>query len=195
MLLKRKRSDAELSYGSMFASTQQLNGDSFNFDAISAMETARRGFFSPRQPTPSHLHSRTMKRFRDNRPAESEVYRKLTQDTLSHLTFTYQSPRHFQNTRSTFSIPPSSLVLTNPTTTSRHHLPSLRMASRIPSASPTSDRSTASGTYPIRQPQQPRWRRPPPLLPRRFRLRVSFHTAYQPTATTAAWAWLTARMI
>ena len=94
MLLKRKRSDAELSYGFMFASTQKLNGDSFNFDAMSAMETARRGFFSPRQSTPSHLHSRTMKRFRDNRPAESEVYRKLTQDTLSHLTFTYPSPRH-----------------------------------------------------------------------------------------------------
>lgn len=40
------------------------------------METARRGFFSPRLSVPSHLPSRTMKRFRDNRPSDSEVYRK-----------------------------------------------------------------------------------------------------------------------
>ncbi|KAL2194144.1 hypothetical protein P885DRAFT_43736 [Corynascus similis CBS 632.67] len=72
MVLKRKRSESEL--GSVFSSTQRLDSNSFNFDALSAMDTARRGFFATRQSTPSHLPSRTIKRFRDNRPSESEVY-------------------------------------------------------------------------------------------------------------------------
>jgi hypothetical protein len=78
MLLKRKRSESELA--SVFSSTQRPDTACFNFDAMSAMDTARRGFFAPRQSTPSHLHSRTRKRFRDNRPSESEVYRKSNQD-------------------------------------------------------------------------------------------------------------------
>ena len=75
MVLKRKRSESEL--GSVFSSAQPLPSDCFNFDSVSAMDTARRGFFAPRLSTPSHLHSRTVKRFRDNRPSESEVHRKF----------------------------------------------------------------------------------------------------------------------
>ncbi|KAK3305461.1 uncharacterized protein B0T15DRAFT_434322 [Chaetomium strumarium] len=71
MCLKRKRSESELA---VFSSTQSLSSSRFSFDAMSAMDTARRGFFVPRLPTPSHLPIRTMKRFRDNRPSESEVY-------------------------------------------------------------------------------------------------------------------------
>jgi hypothetical protein len=72
MVLKRKRSDSGLR--SVFSSTEQLSSNCFNFDAVSAMDTARRGFFAPRMSTPSHLPSRTMKRFRDNRPSETEVH-------------------------------------------------------------------------------------------------------------------------
>ncbi|KAK4124239.1 hypothetical protein N657DRAFT_571791 [Parathielavia appendiculata] len=72
MLLKRKRSESEL--GSVFSSTQRMDNGCFNFDVMSAMNTARRGFFAPRYSTPSHLHSRTKKRFRDSRPSEDEVY-------------------------------------------------------------------------------------------------------------------------
>jgi hypothetical protein len=72
MVVKRKRSDSEL--GSVFSSTEQLGNNCFNFDVVSAMDTARRGFFAPRLSTPSHLPSRTMKRFRDNRPSETEVH-------------------------------------------------------------------------------------------------------------------------
>ncbi|KAG7284084.1 hypothetical protein NEMBOFW57_010445 [Staphylotrichum longicolle] len=72
MVLKRKRSDCEL--GPVFSSDQRMDSGSFNFNSMAAMDTARRGFFAPRLPTPSHLPSRTMKRFRDNRPPESEVH-------------------------------------------------------------------------------------------------------------------------
>ena len=75
MVLKRKRSDCEL--GPVFSSDQQMDTGSFNFNSMAAMDTARRGFFAPRLSTPSHLPSRTMKRFRDNRPSESEVHRKF----------------------------------------------------------------------------------------------------------------------
>ncbi|KXX74573.1 Protein MEMO1 [Madurella mycetomatis] len=75
MLLKRKRSDSELSSGSStFSSLLRPDSDSFSFDAILAMDTSRRGFFSPRLPAPSHLPSRTMKRFRNNRPSDAEVH-------------------------------------------------------------------------------------------------------------------------
>ncbi|KAK4153369.1 protein MEMO1 [Chaetomidium leptoderma] len=72
MVLKRKRSESEL--GSVFISTPRLDGGCFNFDALSAMDTARRGFFASRLSTASHLPGRTMKRFRDNRPSESEIH-------------------------------------------------------------------------------------------------------------------------
>ncbi|KAL2262242.1 hypothetical protein VTK26DRAFT_2034 [Humicola hyalothermophila] len=112
MLLKRKRSDVELSYGSVFASTQQVGESSFNFDAIAAMETARRGFFSPRLSTPSHLHSRTMKRVRNNRPAESEVY----QHTLDVLYSAQQRGRDCEPRQ-----PPSPPKVTNGATIVRNH--------------------------------------------------------------------------
>ncbi|KAL2163643.1 hypothetical protein VTH06DRAFT_5701 [Thermothelomyces fergusii] len=87
MLLKRKRSESE--FGPVFSSTERLDGNNFNFDALSAMDTARRGFFAPRLSTPSHLPSRTFKRFRDNRPSETEIY----QHTLDVLYSAQRQPR------------------------------------------------------------------------------------------------------
>ncbi|KAK4108360.1 hypothetical protein N656DRAFT_792657 [Canariomyces notabilis] len=110
MVTKRKRSDSEISFASSaFSSPSRTDGNSFNFNAMSAMDTARRGFFSPRLSTPSHLPSRTMKRFRDNRPSETEVY----QHTLGLLYSAQQHqqqpphtpPRAVNNTASSFIQP------------------------------------------------------------------------------------------
>ncbi|KAL2114957.1 hypothetical protein VTJ04DRAFT_10620 [Mycothermus thermophilus] len=65
--LKRKRSDE-------FLSSSRFSSD-FNFNGTSSVDSATCGFFSTRSSTPSHLPSRTMKRFRDNRPPEEVVYK------------------------------------------------------------------------------------------------------------------------
>ena len=72
MVLKRKRSESELSFSSTFSSPPRPGSSAFDF---SAMETESWGFLTSRSSTPSHLPSRTMKRFRDNRPSEAEVHR------------------------------------------------------------------------------------------------------------------------
>ncbi|CAP65291.1 uncharacterized protein PODANS_5_5240 [Podospora anserina S mat+] len=88
MVIKRKRSDSHLSsFSSALASPPRAS--SFNFDAISAMDTARRGFFSPRLPTSSHMPGRTRKRFRDNRPPEAIIHQR----TLN-LLFSAQQQQH-----------------------------------------------------------------------------------------------------
>ncbi|KAK4460052.1 hypothetical protein QBC42DRAFT_273239 [Cladorrhinum samala] len=71
MVIKRKRSDSGLE-----SFNSSVGTSSFNFDAMSAMDTARRGFFSPRLDTPSQFHSRTMKRLRDNRPSEEIIHQR-----------------------------------------------------------------------------------------------------------------------
>ncbi|KAK3346209.1 hypothetical protein B0T25DRAFT_551387 [Lasiosphaeria hispida] len=78
MLHKRKRSESELSFNSTFSSPTRPGTSSFDF---AAMKTDCRGPFSSRPSTPSYLHSRTMKRFRDNRPSDEEVHQR----TLSML--------------------------------------------------------------------------------------------------------------
>lgn len=189
MLLKRKRSECELSYGSIFSSTQQLNNDCFNFDAMAAAETARRGFFSQRHSTPSHLHSRTMKRSRDNRPAESDVYRKSNHKPLGLPTFAYSSHHCPQNTP-WISSTLLSTVRTSPTMRSP---PRQRVLSRLlgttrqlTTQAVSSGLCTASGTCPDRRSRQAPQRSPPPRLPPRFHLRLLHPRAYPRIARTAA---------
>ncbi|KAK3319739.1 hypothetical protein B0T19DRAFT_271023 [Cercophora scortea] len=76
MLNKRKRSDSELSSFS-------ASGSSANF-----MDIDGRSPFSPPRAS-AHVSSRTMKRFRNNRPSESQVH----QHTLS-LLFSAQPNNH-----------------------------------------------------------------------------------------------------
>lgn len=79
-LLKRKRSDSELSFssGSTFSSPPRPGSSSFDFCTMAMAMDGRPPAFSPiRSRTPSHLHSRTMKRFRNNRPSDEEVHRKF----------------------------------------------------------------------------------------------------------------------
>ncbi|KAL2268183.1 hypothetical protein VTJ83DRAFT_3029 [Remersonia thermophila] len=77
MVLKRKRSDE---FGQVCLASPRFGGD-FNFNVTMSIGAPAPSFFSTQSSTPSHLPSRTMKRFRDNRPPEQEVY-KHTLDLL-----------------------------------------------------------------------------------------------------------------
>ena len=96
MLLKRKRSESEFSFSPVFSSSHSVN-DGFNFNAMSAMDTARRGFFSPRLSVPSHLPSRTLKRFRDSRPPEEEIHREFVLMLALNQCECLPAPRFPQN--------------------------------------------------------------------------------------------------
>lgn len=68
MFLKRKRSSSEFSSSTATNSPPQKG--TFHFgsgDALMAMNAAM-------SPSRSHLHSRTMKRFRNGRPSDDEVH-------------------------------------------------------------------------------------------------------------------------
>ncbi|KAK3322063.1 hypothetical protein B0H66DRAFT_553202 [Apodospora peruviana] len=77
MVLKRRRSDSEHSFSSAFSSPQRPGSSNFDFRASCAVVSpTSRGLFSPssRGSTPSHLPSRTMKRYRNNRPSDAQVH-------------------------------------------------------------------------------------------------------------------------
>jgi hypothetical protein len=99
MVIKRKRSESELSFSSAFSSPPRPGSSPFDFGAMGASDWA---VLSSRPSTPSHLHSRTMKRFRDNRPSEAEVHRELS----AHHSVQRQSLTSIQSVPSTFSSPP-----------------------------------------------------------------------------------------
>ncbi|KAK3391528.1 hypothetical protein B0T20DRAFT_81235 [Sordaria brevicollis] len=83
MFLKRKRSESELSFSSSLPSPSagMSNDHGFDLSAIASVINSQKSFSSMPLPTPSHLHSRTMKRYRNNRPSEEEVHQR----TLSLL--------------------------------------------------------------------------------------------------------------
>ncbi|KAK7738563.1 hypothetical protein SLS53_006083 [Cytospora paraplurivora] len=94
MLLKRKRSDDELSPfspgGMNYGYSSPLhsdNGDIAMLDTDTPLSP--KTLFSPtfdtrsRSCTPSHLPSRTFKRLRNGRPSEDEVHRKLPDEASS----------------------------------------------------------------------------------------------------------------
>jgi hypothetical protein len=68
MFLKRKRSSSEFS-SSTFTSSPPQHNSFVTGDAFSVMRAAM-------SPSPSHLNSRTMKRFRNGRPTDDEVHRE-----------------------------------------------------------------------------------------------------------------------
>ncbi|KAK0648848.1 hypothetical protein B0T16DRAFT_427825 [Cercophora newfieldiana] len=73
MVIKRKRSESELSFNSCFSSPPRPGSSAFDFGAMGSSNWSA---LSSRPTTPSHLHSRTFKRFRDNRPTEAEVHQR-----------------------------------------------------------------------------------------------------------------------
>ncbi|KAK3935462.1 hypothetical protein QBC46DRAFT_397515 [Diplogelasinospora grovesii] len=100
MFLKRKRSDSELSSvsSSTFSSPPRPGGCNFDFGVMMIDTSPQPRRFSPgRASTPSHLPSRTRKRFRDSRPADAEVHQR----TLNLLYSAQQnkSDHHMQQQR------------------------------------------------------------------------------------------------
>ncbi|KAK1753444.1 hypothetical protein QBC47DRAFT_43495 [Echria macrotheca] len=73
MVLKRKRSESELSFSSTLSSPPRPDIVAFTFSAAVPENWSQ---WLSRPSTPSHLPSRTMKRFRDNRPTENEVHQR-----------------------------------------------------------------------------------------------------------------------
>ncbi|KAH6657885.1 hypothetical protein BKA67DRAFT_689120 [Truncatella angustata] len=119
MQLKRKRSESELSLsssstGSAFNSPSRPGCSSSHMDTenTSSSSPAHRFFMA----TPSHLPSRTMKRFRDNRPSQEEVHQR----TINMLFSAAQRPQAEQDEptprpRAVHTQPPA------PTPPARHH--------------------------------------------------------------------------
>ncbi|KAI1459987.1 hypothetical protein F4805DRAFT_419457 [Annulohypoxylon moriforme] len=71
MVLKRKRSESELSFSSSSAFSSPPRPDQF-----STMDIDTSPIRMSRGSTPAHLHSRTLKRFRDSRPSDEEIHQR-----------------------------------------------------------------------------------------------------------------------
>ncbi|OTA64005.1 hypothetical protein K449DRAFT_380942 [Hypoxylon sp. EC38] len=72
MVLKRKRSESELSLSSSSAFNSPQRPDHFSSMDLDTSPIRR----TSRSSTPSHLPSRTMKRFRDSRPSDEEIHQR-----------------------------------------------------------------------------------------------------------------------
>lgn len=95
MFLKRKRSESDMSFNSSLPSPSagMSNDHGFDLSAIASVINSQKSFSTIPLPTPSHLHSRTMKRYRNNRPSEEEVHQR----TLSLLYAAQQQQQHQQH--------------------------------------------------------------------------------------------------
>ncbi|KAL7620238.1 hypothetical protein AAE478_009231 [Parahypoxylon ruwenzoriense] len=74
MVLKRKRSESELSYTSSSTFNSPPLPERFTM-MMDLADTSPLRLMSINN-TPAHLHSRTLKRFRDSRPSEEEVHQR-----------------------------------------------------------------------------------------------------------------------
>ncbi|KAM0284241.1 hypothetical protein ACHAQH_002030 [Verticillium albo-atrum] len=83
MVLKRKRSSEELSSSPSSFSSSPIRPDTMDVDHVGVLPFSA----FPSHFTPSHLPSRTLKRFRDNRPSQEEVHQR----TLNML---YSAQQH-----------------------------------------------------------------------------------------------------
>ncbi|KAI6350070.1 hypothetical protein MCOR25_010606 [Pyricularia grisea] len=97
-ILKRKRSESELSFSSQLSSPPRP-GDAYFAFPVTPIGLS----FSTRSSNPSHLNSRTVKRHRDNRPSENEVH----QHTLELLYSARDVPsEHLQHAQQRAHIQP-----------------------------------------------------------------------------------------
>ncbi|KAI1448783.1 hypothetical protein F5Y02DRAFT_374678 [Annulohypoxylon stygium] len=71
MVLKRKRSESELSFSSSSAFSSPTRPE-----LLSSMDIDTSPIRMSRSSTPAHLHSRTLKRFRDSRPSDEEIHQR-----------------------------------------------------------------------------------------------------------------------
>ncbi|TLD21257.1 hypothetical protein PspLS_09110 [Pyricularia sp. CBS 133598] len=119
-ILKRKRSESELSFSSQLSSPPRP-GDAYFAFPVTPIGLS----FSTRSSNPSHLNSRTVKRHRDNRPSENEVH----QHTLELLYSARDVPsEHLQHAQQRTHIqPPATFASTQHQ--SQHQTPAPRQTS------------------------------------------------------------------
>lgn len=138
MVLKRKRSDSEISTSSSLLSSPPSASNAMMIDS----------FQSPQYPirTPSLFSSRTRKRHRDNRPSEADVH----QHTLSLLYSAQQNqsqlhaPSPFQLQDPVSSLPSSNESSQQSNLHSFWGIPSARQSSPSSNSSASSDTSVAT---------------------------------------------------
>ncbi|KAH8588675.1 hypothetical protein B0O99DRAFT_355245 [Bisporella sp. PMI_857] len=141
MVLKRKRSDSEISTtSSLFNSSPLSSGNMMSMDFHTSQQI----------PTPSLFSSRTRKRYRDNRPTESDIH----QHTLSLLFSAQQStqsqsqPLHLFRQQAPVSSLPT-LAESKPQQASLHSfwaIPNARQLSPASTYSTSSFSSTPTGS-------------------------------------------------
>ncbi|KAI1204808.1 uncharacterized protein F4807DRAFT_445759 [Annulohypoxylon truncatum] len=107
MVLKRKRSESELSFSSSSAFSSPTRLDQFS--AMDIDTSPIRMSSSSRSSTPAHLHSRTLKRFRDSRPSDEEIHQRtlnmLYTAQKQHIAHQTQQ-QHFQLTHNALAAQP-----------------------------------------------------------------------------------------
>ncbi|EGZ69280.1 hypothetical protein NEUTE2DRAFT_115628 [Neurospora tetrasperma FGSC 2509] len=117
MFLKRKRSESELSFSSSLPSPSAGTSNEHGFDlsAIASVINSQKSFPTILSPTTSHLHSRTMKRYRNNRPSEAEVHQRTLsllyaaqqQQQQHHAASPVLNPHHQQQPSTVNDVGPS----------------------------------------------------------------------------------------
>ncbi|KAJ9150295.1 hypothetical protein NKR23_g3789 [Pleurostoma richardsiae] len=136
MLLKRKRSDSELSFSSngTFLSSPPRPIGTAAMDFFGAMDTDQPASpsMTARSCTPAHLPSRTLKRFRDSRPSDEEVHQHTLNLLYSAAAAADPQPQHVLS-------PPATTIAAAPAPA--RNQPSLHSFWNLPSA-PSSASST-----------------------------------------------------
>ncbi|KAF6808381.1 orf21 protein [Colletotrichum plurivorum] len=130
MALKRKRSASELAAAFNSPARSDSSAESFDFP-LSPSLAFPRAF-----ATPSHLSSRTIKRFRDNRPSEEEVHQR----TLNLL---YSAQQHPEQIPAEPSPPPAPAPVPRGTQKSLHSF--WNIGSSAPRISAASRRTAPAG--------------------------------------------------
>ncbi|KAI1378808.1 hypothetical protein F4677DRAFT_412059 [Hypoxylon crocopeplum] len=133
MVLKRKRSESELSFSSASTFNSPPRPDQFTMMDMDACNTSPFHRTS-RGSTPGHLHSRTMKRFRNSRPSDEEVHQRtlnmLYTAQRQHIAHQHSQPDSLNATH-THPHPPT-------TTPSQGAQASLHSFWKLPTAAPPS---------------------------------------------------------
>ncbi|TLS28640.1 hypothetical protein PpBr36_01882 [Pyricularia pennisetigena] len=149
-ILKRKRSESELSFSSQLSSPPRP-GDAYFAFPVTPIGLS---FSSTRSSNPSHLNSRTIKRHRDNRPSENEVHQHTLEllysarDVPSEHLQQVQQRAHYQPPASFASTQHQGQQQTSATRqTSLHSFWNLpRTSSKAPTMMPSFSPSTDLGS-------------------------------------------------
>ncbi|KAH8906439.1 hypothetical protein BR93DRAFT_752024 [Coniochaeta sp. PMI_546] len=133
-MLKRKRSESEFSVssGSTFSSPPRPGSSNFNFGGMDA------GMNSPIRygVTASHLPSRTLKRFRDNRLPEEEIHQNTLKMLYSAQQHHHDQPLHHEQIPQQTASQPPFVSLRSPGQRSLHAFWNIPTPASVPNMLP-----------------------------------------------------------